>query len=231
MSKTLVVVPYRDREKHLQVLTTAFLERYITTIPECDLCVVEQAPGKDFNRGLTKNIGGIYAKDHGYKYIIFNDVDCIPGDWILNNIYTNTDWDACRIYNAHKRCFGGVMKLTTDSFHICNGFPSDIWQWGVEDRALYYRYVINSMSISPWKKTRKYMNVLNHVKARGRVHRMQYGGGRNNRSQTEANIYKCGDKKKQLEYIQKSGINTSTYETSSISHQHDGKIVTLRVEV
>lgn len=229
MDKTLVIVPYRDRVDHLQTLTTTFLERYTTAIPGVDLCIVEQNEGKEFNRGLIKNIGGIYAKEHGYKYIIFNDVDCIPNDWILNNVYNQTGWDACRIYNAHAQCFGGVIKLTTDSFHQCNGFPSDLWKWGIEDRAIYYRYVINSMSISPWKHTGKYMNILKHISLG--VPNMQYTDERKERHQAEVNIFNCGIKKKQLDYIQQSGINTATYEIDNITHEHDDRVITLHVVV
>ena len=75
-----IIVPYRDRQEHL--------EKFIKQIPsylsnndiEYELIVVEQSDKKPFNRGKLLNIGFLEAKKLDCNYVVFHDVDMIPID-------------------------------------------------------------------------------------------------------------------------------------------------------
>ena len=110
------------------------------------------------------------------------------------------------MHNAHARCLGGIVKVTTESFHKCNGFPSDLWEWGIEDRSLYYRYVINDMTVSPWCDNSRHIACLTHDTSV-----IRYSGAVLQRDEKEQEIFNCDDVNRQLKYIQRSGVNTAEY--------------------
>ena len=39
--------------------------------------------------------------------------------------------------------------MKKEHFQLINGYPNNIWGWGIEDRALYYRCHIKNVSMSP----------------------------------------------------------------------------------
>jgi hypothetical protein len=49
------------------------------------------------------------------------------------------DDDVLGIYTSQCNTLGGIIKITTDAIHKINGFPNNIWGWGVEDKALQNR--------------------------------------------------------------------------------------------
>src|SRR5574343_88658 len=77
-NKTLcVVVPYRDRSKHLE----QFLPHMAKTLDDQKLAyhilIVEQEPGKLFNRAKLLNVGFVHTQEK-YDYYCFHDVDMLP---------------------------------------------------------------------------------------------------------------------------------------------------------
>ena len=223
---SLVVVPYRDRSEQLNKFIHTFNKVYTPALKSVDLCIVEQTPGRKFNRGLIKNIGGIYAREQHYKYIYFNDVDILCNGDVLGSAHAQTDWDAATLFSAHRQCFGGAVKLTTDSFHTCNGFPSDLWGWGLEDRSLYYRYLINDMSIRPWTDNTANVEILNHSPVE---RQWPYKGLMLDRYNAETTNLNCGDTDKQLRYIQQSGVNTADYTVLETTVQDNITRITVQV--
>ena len=75
--KLAVIVPYRNRESHLNVFVP-YLEDYLKSknIP-FEILVVEQKDNKPFNRGKLLNVG---YKESGNEsdYFCFHDVDMLP---------------------------------------------------------------------------------------------------------------------------------------------------------
>ena len=47
--------------------------------------------------------------------------------------------EVCRYLSAHNKCMGGVVGFHHKCFENTNGFPNVIFEWGVEDRILFYR--------------------------------------------------------------------------------------------
>jgi len=71
--KGLVLITYRERPTHLDVLTTHLRKHY----KELTLAVIEQDDDKPWNKGLLYNVGyKLLAQD--YDYLILHDTDWIP---------------------------------------------------------------------------------------------------------------------------------------------------------
>lgn len=129
-----IIVHYRNRKEHLDAYLNQ-IKTYKTQSPY-ELVIVEQDEGKPFNRGLMKNIG-FTLRDPESDFVIFNDVDIIPTESMFQEYMKQTE--VCRYLSAHKQCMGGVVGFRPMCFENSNGFPNVIFEWGVEDRILFYR--------------------------------------------------------------------------------------------
>ena len=129
-----IVIHYKNRKEHLKAYLNNVLS-YKTQTPY-ELLVVEQEEAKPFNRGLMKNIGFTLRHPES-DYVIFNDVDIIPTETMFQEYMKKTD--TRRYLSAHHGCMGGVVGYHHKCFENTNGFPNVIFEWGVEDRILFYR--------------------------------------------------------------------------------------------
>jgi hypothetical protein len=137
--KRIFIVPYRNRAQH-----KFFFSKYMSFILEEDddyeIFFSHQCDSRTFNRGATKNIGFIAARNkypNDYKDInfIFNDVDTIPFNKIFN--YT-TNHGTIKHFYGFKYALGGIVVIKGADFEKTNGFPC-FWGWGMEDNALQKR--------------------------------------------------------------------------------------------
>lgn len=182
------------------------LKGFIANIKDVEIIVVEQLGNKKFNRGKLLNIG--FKESNEPDFIITHDVDLIPSNKLIKEKYTLTNFDALRIYSAHEKSLGGIVKLSKNSFIKANGFPNNIWGWGIEDRALYYRYSILDLNIS----TNKFDDNLSEIYCI--PHRKvweTYVGEKKEISDLENTIFNESKKTDQLLHIQKSGLNNLSY--------------------
>jgi len=146
-NKLAVIIPYRDREKHLSIFIshiTSFLKKQ-----ELDykIYVIEQAIGKPFNRGLLANIG--FCVDNGKSnYICVHDVDLLPIE--SNYKYQKSPTQLCHYIDNKIRAtphLGGVFIAPSDQFRSINGFSNKYWGWGEEDNDLDYRFIKNNIKL------------------------------------------------------------------------------------
>lgn len=182
------------------------LKSFIANIKNVEIIVVEQLGDKKFNRGKLLNIG--FKESDKPDFIITHDVDLIPSDKLIKEKYTLKNFDALRIYSAHEKSLGGIVKLSKNSFIKANGFPNNIWGWGIEDRALYYRYRILDLNIS----TNRFDENLPEIYCI--PHRKvweTYVGEKKEISDLENTIFNESKKTDQLLHIQKSGLNNLSY--------------------
>lgn len=129
-----IVIPYRNREDHLQCALARF--RHFPVI------VVEQMDDLPFNRGSLLNSGYVEARRNQARRIILHDVDLIPDDTLLR-MYAEP-WPRPVVhfgalftrYNNSASYFGGVHGFTTGYFP---GYPNHYFGWGGEDDALRLR--------------------------------------------------------------------------------------------
>jgi hypothetical protein len=98
----------------------------------CDSADEEESDDTSTDQpNTTKNLDDVY--------IFIHDVDWIPKSSTISNDYTKTNADANVLLYVHDKSTSPVCKIKSDVFRRVNGFPTTIYEWGVEDRVLYYR--------------------------------------------------------------------------------------------
>ena len=101
MYENIIIIPYRDRETHLEYFiknTVPLIQEYL---PNSKIVVIEQNEGKLFNRGMLLNIG-FKEYQNKTRYFFTHDVDMNPSLEIIKRIYTKEDIEMCRIKSGHK---------------------------------------------------------------------------------------------------------------------------------
>ena len=141
-----IIVPYRDREEHLQKFITQMVSYLTANNIEYEIVVVEQSDTKPFNRGKLLNIGYLEAKKLGCNYVVFHDVDMIPIDVDYSfseyplHLATNFELEHDDSKNLQfDDYFGGVTMFSNEVFEKINGYSNLYWGWGFEDDDLLYR--------------------------------------------------------------------------------------------
>lgn len=156
MLDTVIIIPYRAREKHLKHFldhTVPLLKKHI---PNSKVVVIEQDwNNKLFNRGCLLNIG---VKEYENKTIhcMTHDVDINPNEKTIIKYYKDpiNNNTIKGIYTSVCNTLGGIIKLQSKTFFDINGFPNNIWGWGEEDKALQNR--------AEFKKVNITKNILNN---------------------------------------------------------------------
>ena len=167
LEKVGIIVPYRNRYKHLK----KFVEHLVDYLCDKDinykLIIVEQDDAKLFNRGMLLNIGYTYAKKLRCDYLIFHDIDMLPVD---------VDYSYCdhpihlateiipekneRKRNLYDYYFGGVTLFPINDFEKINGYSNKYWGWGFEDDDLLFRCKLNDIPL----QTKKIKNISKNTK-------------------------------------------------------------------
>jgi hypothetical protein len=204
MYKNIIIIPYRNRRDHLNFLETRKIDWFIDTLNDSTLVViVEQEDGKDFNRGKLLNIGIKELYDKCESYFILHDIDLyLKGN--QRNFYNidNND-DIVRFFSGHKLSLGGLVKFKKKVLLDLNGHPNNIWGWGMEDRALYYR-----SRIKGYNPTQNLVKDLCHLeRLKHKVNKIEYCDDRKVMDNLLNNIMKTNKEKKD-EFINYSGIST-----------------------
>ncbi|XP_045157080.2 beta-1,4-galactosyltransferase 3-like [Mercenaria mercenaria] len=141
-----IIVPYRDRERHLQTLLYhlhTFLQRQQH---QYAVFVVEMAYPTQFNRGILANIGFLTAKEIlNFTCYIIHDVDLLPVDdrnhyKCSNNprhLSVSSSKYGYKLPYGHYN--GGIIAFTPGQFLKINGFSNAYFGWGKEDDDLHKR--------------------------------------------------------------------------------------------
>lgn len=148
--KLIFIVPYRDRQEHLNVFRTN-MKNTMKHYDEKDykILYIHQCDKRSFNRGAIKNIGflfikQIYSKDYKNITIVFNDVDTMPSKEGL--IDYETTHNNIKHFYGYNYTLGGIVSIKGSDFEKINGFPN-LWSWGYEDNALQQRAIKNNIII------------------------------------------------------------------------------------
>lgn len=151
MYQNIILIPYRDRQKHLDYFLQETVPLLHRNLPDSKVIIVEQTPGELFNRGKLLNVGFKEFQDQT-NYFITNDVDINPKEKTIQDLYASEieESDLIRgIYNNKHGTLGGLIKIKHDHIFQSNGFPNDIWGWGAEDGALRIRTEIFKLKFQP----------------------------------------------------------------------------------
>ena len=147
MHENIIAIPFRERDKHLEYFiknTVPLIEQHL---PNSKVVVIEQNEGKLFNRGALLNVA-FKEYENKTKYFFTHDVDMNPSLEIIKSIYTKEDIEMFRVKYIHTLSLGGIIKVKHDIIFNINGFPNNIWGWGIEDRALYFRCRMKNINIT-----------------------------------------------------------------------------------
>lgn len=155
-----IVVPYRDRESHLEI----FIPHMKNILREINhrIVVVEQDDDKLFNRAKLLNIGYETLKNE-CDYFCFHDVDLLPTEAEEANYdYVEHPTHLARLLETlkyleppyYEEYFGGATMFNKEDFEKINGFSNEYWGWGVEDDDLRDRCLKEGLTIK--KRMNKY---------------------------------------------------------------------------
>nr|CAH8833458.1 unnamed protein product [Trichobilharzia regenti] len=154
--KIAVIIPYRDREKHLKLLLPRIHALLLRQNMPYYVFVIEQAGKTPFNRGLLLNVGVLHALDidPSINCFIFHDVDLLPEK--SENLYIcDTELrhlspaiDDFRYHPPFINYAGGVAAMTKKNILKINGFPTRHWGWGSEDDEFSARGLIYNLKLT-----------------------------------------------------------------------------------
>jgi hypothetical protein len=214
MYENIIVIPYRNREKHLDYFVKNTVPLIQTHLPTSKVVVVEQNEGKLFNRGALLNVG-FKEYENKTKYFFTHDVNLNPTKEIIKTVYTKDINDMYRIKSAHYESLGGIIKAKHEIIFNINGFPNHIWGWGIEDRVLYYRCYIKDIKIT--NNTNDSFKILPHT---------SNAENYKNEKKIISDIWRKPNidslnKEEKEKLIQESGLNTINYKILSRKNIHD----------
>jgi len=158
----IILIPFRNRKEHLDIFLKKLIFLFYSYLKPFKIVIIEQLNDKSFNRAKLLNIGYSLFKESG-QYFFHHDIDIIPTEDTIKNIYTVENYDVLRIYNAHQSSLGGIVKFTKDSYEKINGLPNYIWGWGIEDRSFYYRCKTMELNISENLSNNNNFTFLKHM--------------------------------------------------------------------
>jgi len=219
MYENIIVIPFRQRNTHLEYFiknTIPLLQKYL---PNSKVVVIEQAEGKLFNRGMLLNVG-FKQYENKTKYFFTNDVDINPTKKCIEEYYTKevSDREVLGIYTSHCNTLGGIIKIKNNTIHKINGFPNNIWGWGTEDKALQNRteyYNIKKLTNFTSKmKHPLYFLLFNDVNDR-KTKNLLYN------TNNQYNKFKTFNNEKKLQEIMSSGLNNLKYTILEQKMIHD----------
>ena len=153
-----IIIPYRDREEHLEVLLPRLHEKFQGK--EYEIIISEQANDDNFNLANTQNVGVQYAKGN---IIILHQVDYYPTDDVSyeigdqpvlparKGIFVNKDFsyrDINDIPGGYRNWsteidpnfYGGVLVMRKEHWDTVNGINPLYKGWGNEDEDLRERF-------------------------------------------------------------------------------------------
>ena len=204
MLENAIIIPYRDRRKHLEYFIDNTVPLIQKHLPHTKIIVVEQANDKLFNRGKLLNVGFMEYKDKT-NYFFTHDVDINPNIDVIKTVYSNNNIDVYRIKSPHTTSLGGIIKVKHDIIFDINGFPNYIWGWGIEDRALYYRCCMKKYKITDNKN--QSFKIMPHIS-----NAITYINGKKEISDMwSQNYIDTLNEKQKEEMIMGSGLNNLDY--------------------
>ena len=149
MSKKLAIcVPHYNRREHLSKFIPHMDEFFKDKDIEYKIFVANQVypdSVSGFNRGISKNVAFDVARNEGFDYFCFHDIDMLPEDDTCDYSYPNkVEHLAVHVKQfdyglKYQEYFGGCILFTKEHYEQINGYSNGYWNWGMEDDDILYR--------------------------------------------------------------------------------------------
>lgn len=171
--RVAIIVPYRDREKHLRLFLHHLHPILQRQQLDYTIFVIEQTDRRRFNRALLMNVGAVEAmKLYDFQCFVFHDVDLLPEDDRIpyscpqHPRHLSVAVDVLNYRLPYNMLFGGASVISRRHFLQVNGFSNRFWGWGGEDDDMSARLKFNRLFISQLPHTIARYRMLTHRKAR-----------------------------------------------------------------
>lgn len=132
-SAAVIIVPYRDRQSHLE----QFINHMTWHLPNMPICIVEQGDTKKFNRAKLLNIG---ALEYPTQYYIMHDVDMLPVDCMYE---PSPNAEVLQLADSKIQLagyLGGVTMFTHNVFYKVGGYNNDYFH-RAEDNEMRFNLI------------------------------------------------------------------------------------------
>ena len=142
--KLAIIVPFRDREEHLNVFIPHMHEFLKDTGIDYTIFIAEQTDDRPFNYGKLCNVV-VNEIDKEYTYFAFHDIDMLPINDECDYGYPDSPTHLATNVEAHDnklpfpQYFGGVVLINREDFENANGYSNEYWGYGFSDLDLLYR--------------------------------------------------------------------------------------------
>ena len=194
--KLAIIVPYRDREEHIEKFIPAIENHLDGTGIEYQIWVVEQGNNMLFNKGLLMNAGYDLTSE-AFDYFCFHDVDLLPETTECFYSYPDSVAHLSTFVQQYRykpqyplTFIGGVALFSKDAFEKTGGYSNGYLHWGAEDSDIYWRTQIKDVSVE--QRPGKYLSLV-HDKRHG------YDKGSPNKSWATHNMARFGQIKRKQE--------------------------------
>ena len=158
--KYSIIIPYRNREEHLETLLPRLQEVFINK--DYEIIISEQGNDDNFQIAMVENIGFIHSTG---DVIVLHQVDYYPSDDVNYNFEGNVTLPARKAffldkdnkelrhqddipggyrsfcYEVNPDFYGGVIMMSREQFETINGINPLYKGWGNEDEDLRERFV------------------------------------------------------------------------------------------
>ena len=144
IDKLAIIVPYRDREEHLNVFVPHMYEFLKDKGIDYTIFIIEQSDDRPFNYGKLCN-SAIKEIGKEYTYFAFHDIDMLPISDECDYGYPEAPTHLANNVEAHDyklpypQYFGGVVVISREDFERANGYSNEYWGYGFQDLDLLYR--------------------------------------------------------------------------------------------
>jgi hypothetical protein len=142
--KLAIIVPYRDRQDHLDVFIPHMNRFLLDKGIDYTIFIAEQADDRPFNYGKLCNVV-VNEISKEYTYFCFHDIDMLPLTDDCDYSYPDTPTHLATNVEAHRnklpypQYFGGVVLINREDFEFANGYSNEYWGYGFEDLDLLKR--------------------------------------------------------------------------------------------
>lgn len=144
--KLTIVIPFRDRETHLQQLLPPLKQVLAQQSVATRILVVEQVNPGLFNRGKLLNIG-MHASLADTDYFCLHDVDAVPVEANYSCPsqplrLVSTIMQEGEVASRTDYYFSGAVSIRKEQVLAVNGYSNEYWGWGKEDDDFFFRLLL-----------------------------------------------------------------------------------------